>query len=103
MASLERLAWSEAGSRFAIIGISTDDDAQAARAWLKQSNATLNHYIDRGLVLENLLGASKLPLTVLVHADGRVVGKVFGAKAWDGAEAGRTIEQAFRPASVTPP
>ena len=29
-ASLERLAWSEAGSRYTVIGISTDDDRNAA-------------------------------------------------------------------------
>ena len=48
-ASLERLAWSEAGTHFTVIGISTDDYPQAARAWLRQSNATLNHFIDERL------------------------------------------------------
>src|SRR5579862_4563329 len=34
MASLERLAWNDERGDFAIIGISTDDDAEQARAWL---------------------------------------------------------------------
>ncbi len=96
MASLERLAWRDVGVRFAIIGISTDDDALAAKAWLSRSNATISHYIDRGLALENLLGADRLPLTVLVDADGRVLEKVVGAREWDGADAVKGVVQAFR-------
>ena len=45
-ASLERLSWSEAGSRYVVIGISTDDDRNAALKWLRHSNATVSHYID---------------------------------------------------------
>ena len=36
-ASLERLAWSGAGSRYTVIGISTDDDRNAALQWLRHS------------------------------------------------------------------
>jgi thiol-disulfide isomerase/thioredoxin len=96
MASLERLAWRDLGLRFAIIGISTDDDAVAAKTWLNRSNATISHFIDRGLVLETLLGASRLPLTVLVDADGRVLDKVVGAREWDGAEAVQAVLQVLR-------
>lgn len=94
-ASLERLAWSEAARGFAIIGISTDDDPAAAKAWLKASNATFNHFIDRRLEMEHMLGADKLPLTVLVGADGRVLDKVYGARQWDSAASIRRIDQAF--------
>ena len=85
MASLERLAWQGHASQFALIGISTDDYPEKARGLLKNTNATISHYIDRQLQLENMLGASQLPLTVLVDANGRVVEKVYGAKEWDGA------------------
>ena len=97
MASLERLAWAESAARFTIIGISTDDYPQAAQAWLKASNATLSHFIDSRLELENLLGAKQIPLTVLVDAQGRVVAKVYGAKTWDSPESLRLIERAFKP------
>jgi thiol-disulfide isomerase/thioredoxin len=95
MASLERLAWAESGARFTIIGISTDDYPQAAQSWLRASNATLSHFIDRELELENMLGARQIPLTVLVDAQGRVVTKVYGAKAWDSPESVKLIERAF--------
>lgn len=96
MASLERLAWQNHAARFAVIGISTDDYPDKAQRLLKGSNATINHYIDRQLELENMLGATHLPLTVLVDAQGRVVDKVYGAKEWDGPEALRLIDKAFR-------
>src|SRR5258705_5746830 len=70
MASLERLAWRGQGKTVTIIGISTDDSLDDARAWLKQSNATLNQFIDQRLQMEHMLGASRLALTVLVDAHG---------------------------------
>jgi thiol-disulfide isomerase/thioredoxin len=100
-ASLERLAWSEAGSRYNFIGISTDDDRNAALTWLKQSNATMSHFIDTAprWPLENTLGASTIPLTVLVDANGRVVARFRGARDWYSAESIKLIEREFADAA----
>jgi thiol-disulfide isomerase/thioredoxin len=95
MASLERLAWRGEQQYFAIIGISTDDYADQAKGLLKGTNATISHFIDHNLEMENMLGASQLPLTVLIDANGRVLRKVYGAQQWDGAEALRRIDEAF--------
>jgi thiol-disulfide isomerase/thioredoxin len=99
MASLERLAWLEAKppypTAFRIIGISTDDYRDKALALLKGSNATISHYIDHQLELEHMLGADKLPLTLLVDAQGRVIEKVYGAREWDSAESRALIERAY--------
>lgn len=94
-ASLERLAWQPSRVPFAMIGISTDDYRDKALRWLASSNATINHYIDRQLQLEKLLGASQLPLTVLVDSSGRVLARYYGAKQWDGPEAKALIDKAF--------
>jgi thiol-disulfide isomerase/thioredoxin len=96
MASLERLAWRDRDQYFAIIGISTDDDADQARRLLQKSNATISHFLDTRLQMENMLGATKLPLTVLVDADGRVLRKIYGAREWDSPDALRLIEAAFQ-------
>lgn len=96
MASLERLAWHEQARTFSIIGISTDDYRERAVAVLRRTNATISHFIDHRLELEHMLGASSIPLTVLVDAQGRVLEKVVGAKEWDSAEALRFIATAFR-------
>ncbi len=97
MASLERLAWRDDSHYFTIIGISTDDYVDNAQAALKAGNATISHFIDHELVLENMLGASRLPLTVLVDANGRVLEKVYGAREWDGADARALIGRTFHP------
>jgi thiol-disulfide isomerase/thioredoxin len=95
-ASLERLAWHEDAQHFRIIGISTDDERQAAKAWLDQSNATIPHFIDHNVELETMLGASRIPLTVLVDAEGRVVERVYGERQWDSPGEIARIRRAFR-------
>lgn len=86
-ASLERLAWRDPGRGYAIIGISTDDEAAQALRWLSASHATISHFIDHDLELEHMLGASHLPLTVFVDARGRVLERIYGAQEWDSAAA----------------
>ncbi|WP_296541152.1 TlpA disulfide reductase family protein [Rhodoferax sp.] len=98
MGSLERLAWSDLGQQFNVIGISTDDYPEAAKGFLRKSKATLNHYIDRELELEHMLGADRLPLTVLVDASGRVLNKIVGAREWDSPQAQQLIRHAFNSA-----
>ena len=94
MASLERLAWLPQSSYFNVIGISTDDYVANAQTALE--NATISQFIDAYLVLENMLGASHIPLTVLVDANGRVLQKVSGAREWDSPASLLIIESAFR-------
>jgi thiol-disulfide isomerase/thioredoxin len=96
MASLERLAWLDELHGLTIIGISTDDYEERAVATLTSSNATITHFIDQNLLMEKMLGASRLPLTVLVAPDGRVLDKVYGAREWDGAAARAHINEVFR-------
>ncbi len=104
MESLERLAWRGQNQYFAIIGISTDDDPDKAKILLRSTNATISQFIDTRLQMENMLGASRLPLTVFIGADGQVLRKVYGARDWDGADALRLIDETFRvfPAAKRP-
>lgn len=96
MASLERLAWLDPARSYAIIGISTDDYPDKALAFMKGANATISHYLDRDLRMEHLLGATHLPLTVLVGADGRVLDKTYGSREWDDADALWLIDKFFK-------
>jgi thiol-disulfide isomerase/thioredoxin len=95
MASLERLAWRDQSQYFAIIGISTDDYADKAKTLLQNSHATISQFIDNRLQMENILGASRLPLTVFVGSDGRLLGKIYGAREWDSPDALRLIDAIF--------
>jgi hypothetical protein len=47
------------------------------------------------LSTENWHRASRLPLTVLVDADGRVLKKIYGARAWDSPQALQLIAATF--------
>jgi hypothetical protein len=86
MGSLDRLARRHNGKQFHVIGISTDDHADKAQAFVVGAGVSFDNYIDRNLVLENMLGASRIPLTVLVDAKGKVLRKVYGAREWDSPE-----------------
>lgn len=86
MGSLDRLARRHNGRQFHVIGISTDDHADRAQAFVVGTGVSFDNYIDRDLVLEGMLGASRIPLTVLVDARGKVLRKVYGAREWDAPE-----------------
>ncbi len=96
MGSLERLSRRFGGKQFNIIGVSTDDDASAAAAFLARSKVTFDNYLDRNLLLENMLGADTIPLTIFVDAHGRVLKKIHGSKEWDSAESMELIGRTFR-------
>lgn len=95
MGSLERLS-RRYGNQFNVIGISVDDDFNAAVKFVRQTKVTFENYIDSKLLLENMLGANAIPLTVLVDAKGRVIEKVRGAHEWDSPEAVKFIGTALR-------
>jgi thiol-disulfide isomerase/thioredoxin len=96
MGSMQRLARRYGGKQFNVIGISTDDYREPALAFLKESGTTFSNYIDSHLLMENMLGASRIPLTVLVDARGRVLEKVQGAREWDSPEAIAAIGRIFK-------
>ncbi|PKO33172.1 MAG: TlpA family protein disulfide reductase [Betaproteobacteria bacterium HGW-Betaproteobacteria-7] len=95
MGSLDRLA-RRYGKQFTVIGISTDDYPEAARSFLQKSGTSFANFIDsKPWPLENMLGANRLPLTLLVDANGRVLAKYYGAKEWDSPQAVSIIAQTF--------
>ncbi len=95
MASLERLAQRYNGKQFNVIGISTDDYQHAAERLIRQSGISFENFLDSKLLLENMLGANTIPLTILVDADGRVLDKIRGAYEWDTPKTIEAIEQTF--------
>jgi len=95
MGSLERLARRYNGKQFNVIGISTDDDHNAAAVFIKESKITFENFIDSNVFLENMLGANAIPLTILVDPQGRVLEKARGAYEWDSPEMVEAIGEAF--------
>jgi thiol-disulfide isomerase/thioredoxin len=86
MGSLDRIARRHNGRQFHVIGISTDDYAEKAQAFVLRTGISFDNYLDRNLLLETMLGASRIPLTVLVDAKGKVLAKHYGAREWDSRE-----------------
>jgi thiol-disulfide isomerase/thioredoxin len=95
MGSLERLSRRRGPQQFAMIGISTDDYRDKALGFLNSYKTNFSHFIDSQLVLENMLGADRLPLTLLVDAKGKVLAKYYGASEWDSPENVKMIEKTF--------
>ena len=95
MGSLDRIAQRHNGKQFHIIGISTDDYPGKATDYLVRTAVSFDNYIDKNLLWETMLGAERIPLTVLVDAKGRVVKRVYGAKAWDSPEMVSVIEKSL--------
>jgi thiol-disulfide isomerase/thioredoxin len=93
MGSLDRIAKKHNGRQFHIIGISTDDYPGKATDYLMRTRVSFDNYIDKDLLWETMLGAERIPLTVLVDANGRVLKRVYGAKAWDSPEMVALIEK----------
>lgn len=74
MSSLEKLAKRYGGKQFSVIGISTDDNPQAAQYFLQKSGTSFPNFANSPpWPLENMLGANRLPLTVLIGADGKLI------------------------------
>jgi len=95
MGSLQRLASRYGGKQFNVIGISTDDDGNAAAAFLKKSKTTFENFLDSHVILENMLGANTIPLTIFVDAKGRVLEKAHGGYEWDSPEMVEAIGNLF--------
>jgi len=103
MGSLEWLAQRYDGKEFNMIGISTDDYKHKAAAFIKQTGISFENYLDQKLLLENMLGANTIPLTILVDANGRVMEKVRGSRKWDSPEIIAAIEKIFDIESLDDP
>jgi thiol-disulfide isomerase/thioredoxin len=93
MGSLDRIAKKHNGRQFHIIGISTDDYPGKATDYLMRTRVSFDNYIDKDLLWETMLGAERIPLTVLIDAQGRLLKRVYGAKAWDSPEMVALIEK----------
>ena len=96
MGSLENLARRYNGKEFNVIGVSTDDRLNAAKAFIEQSGVSFENFIDSKLQLENMLGANTIPLTILVDSDGRVLIKVRGSREWDSQQNIDAIKKVFQ-------
>jgi thiol-disulfide isomerase/thioredoxin len=96
MSSLQRLSQIDTRKQFRVIGISTDDDAIAASEYVVKSKLTFENFVDDRLLMENMLGANTIPLTLLVDANGRVLAKIRGSRDWASPAAIALVEKTLQ-------
>lgn len=83
MPALDRLNARLGGDRFTVVTLALDSPAKAD-AFLRQIKVTtLQNYTDtQGLALSKL-GVTTVPTTLLIDSQGREIGRLSGAAAWD--------------------
>lgn len=83
MPDLEELADILGEEQFAVLGVSYDEDPEAAREYISQFRLTFASHIDsEGHRSKQLLTATELPTTIIFGPDGKAVAKVVGARDW---------------------
>ena len=85
-------------SEFEVVAISIDRTGLAgARKFLDETGAgTLALYADPTTRLSSTLKAVGLPVTVLIDAQGREIGRLLGPAEWDSDDAKRLIRSVLK-------
>lgn len=95
--SLQRLSDRLDNSRFAVIGLSVDSDADFAQDYLVEHGVAFSSYIDlHGRVAESRLGIRVYPDTFIISPDGQLLKRVVGERDWDSPEMAQRLEAALR-------
>jgi thiol-disulfide isomerase/thioredoxin len=105
MPSLERLSRSLDPKRYAVIGLSIDDDALLALEFLESGGVTFSNFFDQGGMLSKPFGVNVYPETFLIAPDGTLARRLTGARDWSSAETLALIEgveQSKRGANARP-
>lgn len=96
MPSLDRLEAAEGGANFQVVAIAEDAGGMAkVKSFLAAVHAShITPYVDTSLEAAHAFGAIGLPTSLLIDREGRVIGRLVGAAAWDEPAARALIEKA---------
>lgn len=84
MPGLDRLARSLEPDRFAVLGLSIDENPAVVREYLRQQGIRFaGHFDPRGDLTHQVIDVSAVPKTVVISADGRIVWQAVGERVWD--------------------
>jgi len=97
MPSLDRLQAKLGGPDFKVLPISLDwSGPEKPRTFLEREKLTnLPLYLDNTRGIMNKVGATGLPLSILIDREGREIARLAGAAEWDSAEAEALIRKAI--------
>lgn len=98
MPSLDRLQKDMGSDKFEVVALNVDKNGfDKAREFLSGADIkSLAFYADPTSRAALTLNALGMPVTVLVDADGREIGRLTGPAEWDSPDAKRLIEAALR-------
>jgi thiol-disulfide isomerase/thioredoxin len=95
--SLQRLSRTLNEQRFAVVGLSLDQDEVAVREYLIDKGVTYANFMDRDMAIaKNVLGMKAYPDTFFIGPDGILLGRVVGAVQWDDPHMVQALEAAYR-------
>ncbi len=94
--SLQRLAEQLDPERFAVLGLSVDDDKHHPREYLIDRKIRLVSYIDLQMeIARDRLGVQGYPDTYLIGPDGRLLISIEGEREWDSPVVIAALEAAY--------
>ncbi len=93
--SLQRLGEQLDRERFAVLGLSVDDDKHEPREYLIDRKIKLTSYIDMDTSIVRSLGVQGYPDTYLIGVDGRLLMNIEGERAWDSPQVVAALEAAY--------
>jgi len=95
--SLQRLSRTLDAQRFAVVGLSLDQDEVAMREYLIDKGVTYANFVDREMAIaKDVLGMKAYPDTFFISQDGTFLGRVVGAVQWDNPRMLQALEAAYR-------
>ena len=99
MPALEALAAERTGTPLAIMAVSVDRRGEGAVApfLVQHKLEKLPVYLDPKSDVAHAFGIDAIPTTILIDRQGREVGRLVGAVAWDGGAARRLIDRLLGP------
>jgi thiol-disulfide isomerase/thioredoxin len=104
MPALDHLSKTLDPRRFAVVGLSTDDDARLATEFLQQHAIGFPNFLDEGGAMSRRLGLDAYPETFVIAADGTLVQRMTGWHDWGSADMRARLERLYQaqPHSAAP-
>ena len=96
MPGLERLSKTLDPRRFAVLGMSTDQDERLAAEFLLQNGITFTNFYDENARLSREWGLKVYPETFLIAPDGTLVRRIPGLREWDSPEMMAELEAIYQ-------
>ena len=97
MPDLQKLSESLDQQRYAVIGISIDDDSNLIKEFLIQHKIEFTTYQDKESQLTGkLLNIKALPETFIISADGLIIKRLLGERPWDTGSLHQLMKSSLR-------